>query len=743
MFRIQHSAPLIDDSANDIDGGLDKKTAPIPFLIRNTTADGMPISIGSLRAVNTPAFSSFNPFIKRLPPPKKYVFEPRQVLPGDVVDPYNYLRALFRGEVILTSNKLPTFASPRVWGMTTASTLSKAPTAMYTTRSPQGFNPWMFKKDKTTTRTTTTARPKPFSFFGNNIDLSNKGMSDDVEHVPLPVGMLGTPAPDFKSFNFKDFVEKMKRKKAMGGQIEIPASGNDSRNKINSFNSFVNNNKAPETTTVNSRKKINTFKSFLNNKQDLETTTIKSSAIDTFVKNIKNKNLATMEDVTKTQNTESKMPTLQSVVMNLKNKNIPTLDDIMRKFNKPSSFHPIPAVPSNKVTLDNKFLQMSEAVPSNPAAGDIKFLALPAVPTDQEKTNTFPSFQNFPSSTTERQLQEARQGKEIEFHSRMMADHSKRTFALQKLKNLLNPVSSVVDNDPEVIVKNNPDRFKTPFSPSTQRSIEKLQQLRTTTSRPRSKLPHGTVRSEIMSILKQHTQSTTTKTSTISKEIEFKTTMRPQLFELLQLKSSQFTTQPPKIQQTTSRAEVLALLQQFLQSVKPATTPTTPTTITTTTKTTIATTSATQKLQALLNLSSRNFKSPSLRFDDPQEPIQPRINIDLTSVAPPKYQVTTVSPVNPRSPFPNMEPPPHDVIKSNIYLSNPMDAIVQTSTVHPMSPFQHLEPPGPANGAIKFSENEINFFPTPGGNNPGLLLRNKAIPRSDPGMGMLPFDPAR
>ena len=145
-----------------------------------------------------------------------------------------------------------------------------------------------------------------------------------------------------------------------------------------------------------------------------------------------------MEDVTKTQNTESKMPTLQSVVMNLKNKNIPTLDDIMRKFNKPSSFHPIPAVPSNKVTLDNKFLQMSEAVPSNPAAGDIKFLALPAVPTDQEKTNTFPSFQNFPSSTTERQLQEDRQGKEIEFHSRMMADHSKRTSALQKLKNLLN-----------------------------------------------------------------------------------------------------------------------------------------------------------------------------------------------------------------------------------------------------------------------------------------------------------------
>ena len=114
LFKIdEHSAPLLDpDTANDVeDDGLDKKTKPIPFLIRNTTADGMPISIGSLRAVSTPAFSSFNPFIKRLPPPKKYIFEPRQVLPGDVVDPYNYLRALFRGEVILTSDRLPTFAS--------------------------------------------------------------------------------------------------------------------------------------------------------------------------------------------------------------------------------------------------------------------------------------------------------------------------------------------------------------------------------------------------------------------------------------------------------------------------------------------------------------------------------------------------------------------------------------------------------------------------------------------------------
>ena len=66
LFKIdEHSAPLLDpDTANDVeDDGLDKKTKPIPFLIRNTTADGMPISIGSLRAVSTPAFSSFNPFL--------------------------------------------------------------------------------------------------------------------------------------------------------------------------------------------------------------------------------------------------------------------------------------------------------------------------------------------------------------------------------------------------------------------------------------------------------------------------------------------------------------------------------------------------------------------------------------------------------------------------------------------------------------------------------------------------------
>ena len=105
------------------------------------------------------------------------------------MDPYNYLRALFRGEVILTSDKLPTFASPRVWGMTTASTLGAR--GSYTTRSPQGFSP-IRKKPATTTTT-------PAPFFAQ-LGLSSKGEENAIEKkIPLPVGMLGTPTPSYKN----------------------------------------------------------------------------------------------------------------------------------------------------------------------------------------------------------------------------------------------------------------------------------------------------------------------------------------------------------------------------------------------------------------------------------------------------------------------------------------------------------------------------------------------------------------
>ena len=699
----------------------------------------MPISIGSLRAVLTPAFSSFNPFIKRLPPPKKYVFEPRQVLPGDVVDPYNYLRALFRGEVILTSEKLPTFASPRVWGMTTASTLNKPPGAMYTTRSPQGFNPWLFNNKKTATSTTRTTT-KPTSFFGN-LGLSSKGVGTDVEHVPLPVGMLGTPAPDFKNFNFKKFVEDMKKKnKPMGGKINVPLSDSTKVNDANDLNAISNTN----------------FKIGMKSSP-----VIQSPAIENFIKSVQNKQLPTMQSVMNSfKHNDDRGKTLEEVVKNLRNKDVPTIEDIMKKINKPvfTAFPSIPAVPvpdkRNKKT-DSPFAAETE-VPSVKST-KITFESLPAVPRDEIKPKThasltkpFPSFQHFPSSTTERQqVIQQRKNKAISFERTIEVSGERKSKALQKLKDLLLPVSKTQAKDMEVSVRNNPELYRTSFSPSTQRSVEKFKsQFRTSTVKPN--LPHGTIRSEIMNILKaqKKTTSTTTTTRTTTstpRNIPQHSTINPKLFELLQLRKQQQqqTTSPPKVQQTTSRAEVLALLQQFLQSVKPATTTTTTTSTTTTTMRT--TMEATTRNIFTTSMSTRLFKPPPrLRFEDDPAPAQPRVNIDLTSISPISYKspVTTASPIHPRSPFPNMEPPQHDVIKSNIFLPNPVQTVVPTSTVHPLSPFQHLEPPGPASGSLEFSGSGI--FPTPGDTNSGFLTGtfsnpNFAIPRSD----LLPYDPAR
>lgn len=712
LFQVGQPSPLVDESANDVGGGgLDEKTKPIPFLIRNTTAEGMPISIGSLRAVNTPAFSSFNPFIKRLPPPKKYVFEPRQVLPGDIVDPYNYLRALFRGEVILTSDRLPTFASPRVTGAATSSTVSKVPAAMYTSRSPQGFNPMMYSKKKATT-TTTTSRPASASFFGS-IGLSSKGEGTDVERKPLPVGMLGTPSPNFKDFNFRDFVNQMKQKKAMGGKINL------SKHKPSNVK----------------QDKVNTI-------TQTDTTTSRSPAIEMFIESVKNKNLPSIDSVMNNfKQNKDEVKTLQSVVTGLKNQDIPTMEDIMRKINSQqsvSSFPTIPAVPGkDTVASKNKFM-FETAVPK-PSKSKGSFNPLPAVPdleiSKDQNRKPKSQFKHFPSTTTERQVVEMRKGKALTFDPRIETSGERRGKALQKLKDILSPTAKLESVSLESNIKNNPNLYKTSFSPSTQRSAERFQAPEeTTTSKPRT--PHGTIRSEIMSILKS---KKTTKSSSSQR-----TTLSPQLFELLNLKT---TTLPP-IRQTTSRAEVLALLRQFLQSVKPATT-----TATTTTTTTKRTTTRPPETTAR---SSRLLKSPSLRFDDPAPPSvlsQPRLNIDLTSISPNSYlpRVTTASPVNPRSPFPNMEPPQHDIIKSNIYLPDPRDVIVQTSTVHPLSPFQHLEPPSP-DGSLEFGP-AIDFFPTPGDPNAGFLTgtisnSNRAIPRSDqsqklPKFSMLPYDPAR
>ena len=686
LFDIEQSSQLIDDSANDVEvGGLDEKAKPIPFLIRNTTADGMPISIGSLKAVDTPAFSSFNPFIKRLPPPKKYVFEPRQVLPGDIVDPYNYLRALFRGEVILTSNKLPTFASPRVWGMTTASTLRKN-TGSFTTRSPQGFNPWLFNKKSEVTTTTTAA---PSSLFGGNIDHNSRGVGTDVEHVPLPVGMLGTPAPNFNNFNFKDFVEKMKNKKAIGGEIKTDVMALADKQSGQS----VVTSATPSPTTL-----------------------------DNFITNIKNKQAPTLKSFMKNfKENKKEFPSLENVMNVLKSKNVQTIEDVMKKIVTKTSFNSfssIPAVPQQ--TEDPRFA----VVPAVPKVNTrTEFKAIPAVPSHQESlTKLFPKFQHFPAST-EKSLEFMKniKAKQLSFEPFKAISEERKSEALQKLKDIMTKTdvessskSKDISAKSESIFINNPERYETSFTSSTPRSFERntdflTKSKATTTFRPRQ--PHGTIRSEIMSILKKSKTTTAKPTERSTKS---------QLFELLQLKSNQ-PTEAPEIQQTTSRTEVLKLLQHLLQSVKPSTTTArTPARVPTTTVTT------------------KSWKSPSLRFDDGPTPLS-KLSIDLTP--PPMSSVTTASPVHPRSPFPHMEPPQHDLLTSNIYLPHPLEAVTPASTVHPNSPFQHLEPPG----SLEFEDPSLDFFPTPGSVDSGFLTGTfdnpgHAVPRSG---RVLPYDPAR
>ena len=121
-------------------------------------------------------------------------------------------------QVILTSDKLPTFATPRVWGLPTSSALGRG---SYTTRSPQGYNPFSAKEAVTTT---TTAAP----FFGK-LGLASKGEDSGGESkMPLPVGMLGTPTPSYK--NLKTLMMSRGRRLPAGGTVRSkllprPAAG--------------------------------------------------------------------------------------------------------------------------------------------------------------------------------------------------------------------------------------------------------------------------------------------------------------------------------------------------------------------------------------------------------------------------------------------------------------------------------------------------------------------------------------
>jgi len=756
LFEInKHALPLEQQSSsNDVDGSLDKKNKPIPFLIRNTTAKGMPISIGALRPVKTPTFTSFNPFIKRLPPPKKYVFEPRQILAGDVVDPYNYLRSLFRGEVILTSDKLPTFASPRVWGMTTASTLGKHGKSgtSYTTRSPQGFNPWITPK---------TQSPSPSSFFGN-IGHSSKGKGE-VDAVPLPVGMLGTPSPDYKNFDFKNFLSSVKDRKPIGGTLRdlLPKS------KLMGVNN--NNPKLPTQTNFKSPN-INSFsiKDLPKLNSDMNKNK-QSPSIEDLMNSFKNKNAPTLESVMNSFK-ENGTPTLDGLMNNLKNKNIPSMESVMNSFkNKQTpaftSFPSLPAVPGQPKPKNDPMFSIIQAVPTE--SSQTSFSAVPAVPGEQTNVRTpnirdrvpktlsgfdltssqFPTFRHFPANSVDNLNQLRIRPKDEALQQISLSDKQKKSEALEKLRERLfgenqsikkKPLTSFSRDSASTLFRNsikNITQTKRPqlggvFSNFGPRQSQNFQR---TTVRPR--LPKGTTRSEIMKLLKL--QKPTTKAPIRSQP----TTTRAQLFEMLQLQS---TTSSPNVQSTTNRAEVLRLLQQLLQSVKP--TPSTTTTIFTTLKTTTTPTTTTT--------TTSSWRSPSLRFDEPSAQLRLQVNI----TPPPIFAVTPATPVHPHSPFPNLEPPQHDMLSSNIFLPDPMAAVTPKSTIHPNSPFSHLEAPKPP-GSNNFPDPSLELFPTPQGHrgrfNTGFLTgtlfnegNQNAVPRSDSSdkrhpWSHLPHDPAR
>jgi len=766
LFEIDKSAPLLDTESNpnDVDGGLDKKNKPIPFLIRNTTAKGMPISIGALRPIETPSFTAFNPFIKRLPPPKKYVFEPRQVLAGDVVDPYNYLRSLFRGEVILTSDKLPTFASPRVWGMTTASTMGKHGVGgtSYTTRSPQGFNPWLNKK----------VPASPSSFFGGNIGHTSKGKGTEVEAIPLPVGMLGTPSPDFKDFNFKDFIASVKDRKPIGGTLKdlLPQT---LKSKATTRLPTQTNFRNPSVEAVKSFSKAMPEGNTVMTKDDSKT-----PSIEDLMNNFKNNGAPTLESVMKSFKAKD-APTLDGLINDLRNKDIPTIDSIMKTIENSktqfTNFASLPAVPAQEdpmfsiiQAVPTESSQTFSAVPAVPGTGDQSSVkdrtpkSLPGFdltersprpgPGPDLATSPFPTFMHFPANNEDSQT---RSQEQIGFNGR-----KKKNEALEKLREKL--LSEGKANEAVIPDKSTSTLFKNTITPATRPPIGRQfsnfgtpqsQKFRKTTSRPRigatfpkfgtkfhrpttvkPRLPQGTTRSEIMALLKAQ------KTTTAKPAMSQRTTQRAQLFEMLQLHT---TTTPPNIQSTTNRGEVLRLLQQLLQSVKP--TPTTTTTKSTTLKTTTAQTTTT----------TSSWKSPALRFDEPSA--QLRLKVSVTP--PPMSPVTPATPVHPHSPFPHLEPPQHDLLSSNIFLPDPMAAVTPASTVHPNSPFHSLEPPKPAgSGPNSFPDPGTDIFPTPQGPrgrfNTGFLTgilsdgNKNAVPRSDNSeqrspWQTLPHDPAR
>ena len=647
--------------------------------------------------------------------------------------------------MILTSDKMPTFASPRVWGLTTASPLGRG---SYTTRSPQGYNP--FNKVAPTTTTTTSAP------FFRPLGLASKGESSGLKNkVPLPVGMLGTPAPSYE--NIKNLLLSRGRLLPAGGTV---------RAKL-----------LPKPTLTTSLPVLQTVKPTVN-RQVGKLGTPASSYDNVWRATVRAKLLPQPAVTTSQPVIRPMKPTIQIFnrfnIEKPKKDSIETLLKKMLQKNNPS-FAAVPAVPVKKKQIVPTRFPVLEAVPTKPLPFPTKRLPVPTSPSPQPPAKTVPPQTFFspmplqpvfsavpavPKTPPDSSSQRSRRPKHL---SEITVTNRLKQLLTTMRPRLVTSVKSVTKfptfrNFPTVNERS-PSQFLTPrptiqmltprtspagrgwelFSPVTREpptlspsfsfgspsvavprpptpirktsspsALEQLkaslqavvtssprQRTRPTTQRPAS-LPRGTTRGEIMALLKASTTAPTT------------TSTSPQ----------------PHIQVTTNRNEVIRLLHQLLGSVKPSepstTTPTTTTTIKTTTTTTTPTTT-------VATFSSFR-RGPSLRFD-----AAPQLQVDVAARELP-FGMTTATPVHPHSPFPHIEAPQHDLLSSHLLL--PQKSVTPASTVHPTSPFPNLQAPHFRHISDNFQTDFISESEVPG----VLDLTEKLLlPRHD----LLPPDPAR
>ena len=614
----------------------------------------MPISIGSLRAVETPSIpSSFNTFLHRLPPPQRFVFEARQVLPGDVVDPYEYLRSLFRGEVVLSTKEMPTFAVPRVSDSTRETFgVHKHGGTSYTTRSPQGFNPWLKTSQEKSTRPTAPAlfinRPTtPSSFFGS-IGHSSKGEDENIIKQPLPVGMLGTPVPDFSHFR--------------ANPASNPFSSHDNlavlqtagRSEINQIDQDNYQTRFVETKTLYTTRapSFTPLPAVPDNLMPfgIDLDPIQSSPSFSFQPavpvNSRIPKFETNVDPDERENRFTSFTSSQDLSFDRDK------EEALRVFREK-----LIVGRNSAVMTENNDLDQSEALRKlreKLIAG--KNLATTAVNSDLDQSEAL------------RKLRE-----------KLIADGNSVTATEQE------------QNDSETL-KNLRQKLLaggTPAIPLEETMVDQSEALRTL----REKLLAGATPATFPV---EHPTLSPSRESLINAETERGGILSVEKSNFGQL-SVNPTEQPRSIFTTvrspTQRAKVLNILQQLLISRQTTTMTTTTSPPTTTTEPTTA------------------ARPPSLRFEELNLPSIPMIPVDLTPPPLPP-NVTPGTPIHPHSPFPFIEPPQRDLISSNLFLPDRLEMVTPSSTLYPTSPFHKIEAP---KLNLEFQDPSLQFFPTPGG----------------------------